>query len=90
MTRQRANGEPEGGWHPEQRLSVGEAVYAYTWGAAYACGSEAERGSIVPGKLADFVVLSNDIFEIPPEEILETRVLATIFDGEIVYGEENL
>jgi predicted amidohydrolase YtcJ len=90
VTRQRANGEPEGGWHPEQRLSVGEAVYAYTRGAAYACGSEAEQGSIAPGKLADLVVLSKDIFEIQPEEILETRVLATVFDGNIVYGEENL
>jgi predicted amidohydrolase YtcJ len=90
VTRQRANGEPEGGWHPEQRLSVGQAVHAYTLGAAYASGSEAERGSITPGKLADLVVLSRDIFEIPPEEILEARVVATVFDGNIVYAEEGL
>ncbi len=90
VTRQRANGEPEGGWHPEQRISVGEAVHAYTLGAAYASGWEADRGSITPGKLADVVVLSNDVFEIPREEILETRVMATVFDGNIVYAEEGL
>ncbi len=90
VTRQRVNGEPEGGWRPEQRLSVGEAVHAYTLGAAYACSSEGERGSISPGKLADLVVLSKDIFEIRPEGILETRVMATVFDGDIVYREEDL
>jgi predicted amidohydrolase YtcJ len=90
VTRQRANGEPEGGWHPEQCLSVREAVHAYTLGAAYSCGSEAERGSITPGKLADLVVLADDIFEIQPQEILRTRVMATVFDGRIVYREEDL
>jgi hypothetical protein len=90
VTRQRADGEPREGWYPEQRLSVTEAVNGYTLGAAYASGAEKERGSITVGKLADLVVLSEDIFEIPPEEIISTRVMATVFDGEIVYGDEAL
>jgi len=85
VTRQRASGEPEGGWCPQERLTVAEAVHAYTLGAAYASGEEKAKGSIAPGKLADLVVLSRDIFEIPPEEILETEVLYTIFDGRVVY-----
>jgi len=85
VTRQRASGEPEGGWYPQERLSVAEAVHAYTLGAAYASGEERAKGSIAPGKLADLVVLSRDIFEIPPEEILEAEVVYTIFDGHFVY-----
>jgi predicted amidohydrolase YtcJ len=89
-TRQRADGTPEGGWYPEQRLTVGEAVHAYTLGAAYASGSEKDAGSLVRGKLADMVILSDDIFAIPPQGILNTHVVATAFDGEIVYGDEAL
>jgi predicted amidohydrolase YtcJ len=85
VTRQRASGEPEGGWYPQERLTVAEAVHAYTLGAAYASGEERAKGSIAPGKLADLVVLSRDIFEIRPGEILETEVLYTIFDGRVVY-----
>ncbi len=90
VTRQRADGEPGEGWYPEQRLTVAEAVHGYTLGAAYASGTERDRGSVTVGKLADLVVLSGDIFEIPPQEILDTRVVATVFDGEIVYGDEAL
>jgi len=59
-------------------------------GAAYASGEERIKGSIELGKLADFVILSENIFEIPSERILTTEVLATIFDGRIVFGKENL
>jgi predicted amidohydrolase YtcJ len=90
VTRQRANGEPEGGWYPEQRLIVSEAVHAYTLGAAYACGAEAETGSITRGKLGDLVVLSENIFEMPPGDLLTARVVATVFDGKMVYSEEGL
>lgn len=90
VTRQRANGEPQGGWHPEQRLTVSEAVHAYALGAAYACGAETERGSITVGKLADLVVLSDDIFEMPRGDLLRARVVATVFDGKMVYSEEGL
>jgi predicted amidohydrolase YtcJ len=90
VTRQRADGQPEGGWYLEERLTVGEAVHAYTLGAAYASGTEAETGSLVRGKLADLVVLSQDIFEIPPQDLVDTRVVATVFDGRVVYGSEDL
>jgi len=85
VTRQKANSEPEGGWYSEERLSVAEAVYGYTMGAAYASGEETIKGSITPGKLADLIVLSHDIFTIHPAKILETAVDYTIFDGKVVY-----
>jgi len=90
VTRQRASGEPEGGWRPEQRLTTFEAVHGYTLGAAYASGTERETGSISVGKLADLVILSEDIFEIPPEDILDTHVVATVFDGGVVFGDGDL
>ncbi len=89
VTRRRASGEPEGGWYPQERLTVAEAVHAYTLGAAYASGEERAKGSIALGKLADLVVLSRDIFEIPPGGILEAEVLYTIFDGRVVYERER-
>jgi hypothetical protein len=90
VTRRRAGGSPgPDGWYPEQRLTVAEAVYAYTVGAAYASGEEAIKGTLAPGKLADLVVLSRDIFAIDSMDILETKVLATMFDGEFVYSSEG-
>lgn len=86
VTRKRADQPDEAPWYPEECISVEEAVRAYTWGAAYAAGQEAWLGSITPGKLADMVVLSQDIFCLPPEAILEARVVYTIFAGEVVYG----
>ena len=87
VTRRRADGFPgEEGWVPEECVSVQEAVYAYTLGAAYAGGEEAIKGSLCAGKLADLVVLSEDIFGNEPEQILETQVAATMIGGEFVYG----
>jgi predicted amidohydrolase YtcJ len=85
VLRQDRKGEPEGGWYPGERLTVAEAVRGYTLEAAYAVGLEDVLGSITPGKLADMVVLSCDIFAIPPEEISNTQVDYTIFDGRLVY-----
>jgi hypothetical protein len=91
VTRRRPDGTPgPDGWYAEQRLTVDEAVYAYTVGAAYASGEEAIKGSLAPGKLADLVVLSQDIFTIDPEAILETDVIGTMVGGEWVYGQERL
>lgn len=59
---------------------------AYTLGAAYASGEESLKGSLVPGKLADVVVLSQDLLAIPPSEILSTRVEHTILGGQVVYS----
>ena len=80
-------GLPVGGWFPEQRLTVEETVRAYTLEAAYAEFQETIKGSIEPGKLADIVILSDDIFTIPPKEILNTRVVMTILGGKIIYEE---
>jgi predicted amidohydrolase YtcJ len=84
-TRQHEDGTPPGGWYPEQCLSVPQAVYAYTLGAAFASGEERIKGSLTVGKQADMVVLSQDIFAVPVQEILGTRVEATILAGEAVY-----
>jgi predicted amidohydrolase YtcJ len=85
VTRQDRGGWPEGGWHPEQKLSREEALRMFTIDAAYSVFEEDIKGSITPGKLADAVVLSKDIMTIPTPEILETEVLMTILGGKIVY-----
>jgi predicted amidohydrolase YtcJ len=91
VTRRRADGSPgPDGWYPEERLSVEETVYAYTAGSAYASGEEAIKGTLSPGKLADLVVLSQDIFAIEPMAIRDTEVVATLFDGKFVYRHEGL
>jgi predicted amidohydrolase YtcJ len=77
-------------WYPKERVSVYDAVYAYTLGAAYASFEEKIKGSIQAGKLADLVILSDDIFNISPDKIPQTQALATIFDGKIVHGREYL
>ena len=86
VTRATLDGKNPEGWVPEQKLSVAEAVEAYTMGSAYAEFQEKEKGSITPGKLADFVVLSDDIFKIPPSAIKNVRVEATYLGGKLVYG----
>jgi predicted amidohydrolase YtcJ len=85
VTRKRVTGQPPGGWHPEERITVEDAVRAYTLNAAYASGEERNKGSIEAGKLADLVVLSRDIFEASEAALLDTRVEMTVFDGAIVY-----
>ena len=77
-------GEKRRAWYPQERLSVPEAIFAYTQGASYASYEEKIKGSIEIGKLADMVVLSKDIFEINPEEILDTKVESTILGGKLV------
>ncbi len=85
VTRATLDGKNPGGWFPEQRLTVEEALRAYTLGAAYAAFQEKEKGTISPGKLADVVVLSDDLFRIPPERIKDVRVEITLVGGRVVY-----
>jgi predicted amidohydrolase YtcJ len=85
VTRVHNDGQPEGGWNPEQKLSITEALHAYTYGSAYAAHRENELGSLEAGKLADIVVLDRNLFEIPSEDILKTKVLLTVMDGKVVY-----
>jgi hypothetical protein len=86
VTRATLDGKTPDGWVPEQKLTVTEAVEAYTMGSAYAEFQEKEKGSITPGKLADFVVLSDDIFKIPHAQIRNVKVEATYLGGKLVYG----
>ena len=85
VTRQDERGEPEAGWYPEERITVGEAIHGYTIGPAYVAGKQHVQGSITPGKWADMILLSRNIFEVPPAEIAETDVELTVFGGEVVY-----
>lgn len=75
------------GWHPNERLTVPEAIRAYTINPAFASHEEAIKGSITAGKLADLVVVSRDILKAKPKELLEARVVTTIFGGKIIYDE---
>ncbi|MFQ5604318.1 MAG: amidohydrolase [bacterium] len=89
VTRQTLTGQPENGWFPEERISMEEAIKAYTYNTAYANFEEDIKGSITVGKLADLAVLSKNLLEIEPKEILETEVLYTIVGGEILYSKES-
>ncbi len=86
VTRRRADGSPSPlGWYPEQRLSVDEALRAYTTGAAYAAGMEDRLGKLMPRYLADLLVLDENPFTCAPEELLNIHPLATMVGGEWVY-----
>ena len=85
VTRATLDGKNPKGWFPEQKLSVAEAIEAYTVGSAYAEFQEKVKGSITPGKLADMVLLSDDIFSIVPEKIRDVRVLQTFVGGRLVF-----
>ena len=86
VTRRTLDGKHPDGWVPEQKITVAEAVHAYTMGSAYASFEDNIKGSIEPGKLADIVVLSDDIFTIDPVKIADTKVYMTIFDGRVILG----
>ncbi|MCU0335483.1 MAG: amidohydrolase [Chitinophagaceae bacterium] len=85
VNRQTPDGYPPGGWVPAQRISVAEAMKAYTWGGAYASFREHELGKLQPGYLADMIVLDQDVFRIDPSRIHSVKVDMTIFNGRPVY-----
>ena len=86
IARQERSGIPAGGWFPDQRMTRDEALRSWTIEGAYAGFEEKIKGSLEPGKLADFVLLSDDITRIPPAEILKTHVVMTVVGGEVVYA----
>lgn len=87
VTRRRADGTPSvQGWYPEQRLSVDEALYAFTTGPAYAAGMEDRLGKLAPGYLADLLILNADPYSCPPEELSNIKPRATMIGGEWVYS----
>ena len=85
VTRATLDGKNPNGWFPEQKLTLAEAIEAYTMGSAYAEFQDQDKGSITTGKLADMVLLSDDLFSIPPEKIRDVKVLKTFVGGKIVY-----
>src|SRR5207247_10924504 len=84
-TRATLDGKNPGGWVLDQKITVKEAVEAYTLGSAYAEFQEKDKGSITPGKLADLVILSDDIFSIDPRAIRDVKVTTTLVGGRVVW-----
>jgi predicted amidohydrolase YtcJ len=85
VTRRTADDKNPNGWIPEQKITVEEAVRAFTWGSAYAEFQENWKGTLETGKLADIIILSDDIFTIDPVKIAQVKVLTTISDGKVVF-----
>ena len=86
VTRATLDGKNPAGWIPEEKITLPEAVEAYTMGAAFAEFQEHDKGSIAPGKLADMVILTGNIFDLKPEAIRNVKVETTIVGGKVVYA----
>ncbi len=85
VTRQTLTGEPKGGWFPDEKLTIEEAIQAYTLNSAYASFEEKIKGSITVGKLADMAVLSDNLLEIDPAKIKDVENVMTILGGNVIY-----
>ena len=85
VTRKTLSGMPEGGWFPKERISVEEAIQAYTFNTAYAAYEEDIKGSLTVGKLADFVVLSDNLLTMNPNDIKNVSVQVTVVGGKVIY-----
>jgi len=85
VTRRTWDGKNPGGWVPEQKITVEEALRAYTGGDAYGVFAEQKRGKLAPGYLADITVIDRDLTRIPPETIEKARILLTVVGGKVVY-----
>ena len=84
-TRATLDGKNPDGWVPKEKITIREAVAAYTSGSAFAEFQECEKGTIARGKLADLVILSDDVFSIPPASIKDVKVLTTVVGGKVVH-----
>jgi predicted amidohydrolase YtcJ len=85
LTRQDPEGKPEGGFFPKQALTLDQMLTGYTRNAAYSVFMEDRLGSLQPGKLADVIVVSQDLYKVPPDMIGKTKVLLTMVSGKIVW-----
>jgi len=85
VTRRTLDDKNPTGWIPEQKITVDETVRAFTWGSAYAEFQDGSKGTLAPGMVADFVVLSDDIFTIDPVRIRDAKVVITVVDGKVAY-----
>ncbi|GMR17565.1 MAG: amidohydrolase [Gammaproteobacteria bacterium] len=88
VTRKTLSGQPEGGWFPQEKITIEEAIQAYTLNTAYAAFEEDIKGSITVGKLADYVVVSDNLLTMDPDHIKDVKVLTTIVGGKVVYETE--
>ena len=86
VTRQDHQNQPPGGWRPDQKLSLAQALRAFTLSAAYAAHAERAQGSLEPGKCADFILVDQDVFAIDPKDLWKTKVLGTWVGGKQVYS----
>jgi hypothetical protein len=89
VTRETTDGEPKGGWIPSERITLEDAVKGYTLNAAFAGHREKTEGSLEPGKLADLIIVSQNIFEGDPHRLVDTKVELTMVGGRVVYGEQK-
>ncbi|MEQ1829613.1 MAG: amidohydrolase, partial [Pirellula sp.] len=89
VTRRTLDGKHPNGWVPEQKITVQEAVYAYTAGSAFAEFAERDKGKIVAGMLADMIVLSENIYSASPDNISNAKVVMTMVDGKVVYQSDR-
>jgi hypothetical protein len=85
VTRETLDGKHPGGWIPEQKITVEDALRAYTSGSAYASFEDSIKGTLEPNKLADFVLIDRDLTKIPPAEIRNAHIMATVVGGRVVY-----
>jgi len=85
VTRQTLDGKHPDGWVPEQKISLEEAIHAYTVGSAFAEFQEKVKGSLMIGKLADVVILDRDIFQMDPANLDQVKITMTIVDGRVVW-----
>jgi predicted amidohydrolase YtcJ len=87
ITRMGALGDTDEPWMPEERIGLPEALAAFTINAAYTNRNDDDSGSLEVGKRADLAVLDRNLFEIPPTEISDAKVLVTLFEGRAVHGD---
>jgi predicted amidohydrolase YtcJ len=89
VTRQTTEGEPDEGWIPSQRITLADAINGYTLDAAFAGHREKTEGSLEPGKLADLIIVSQNVFEIDPHHLVDTKVELTMAGGRVVYEQQK-
>jgi hypothetical protein len=89
LTRKTVEGNPPGGWFPQECITLEQAIAGYTMGAAYAGKREKTEGSLEVGKLGDLIVVSQNLFDIPARNVAKTEVLYTVLGGKMVYKAEG-
>ncbi len=89
VTRELPDGGPAGGWEPQEKISLEDCIRAYTSGSAYAQFEQGKKGELKPGEYADFIILSDDLTKIPPQQYTKTTVLLTVVGGRTVYAQEG-